>query len=177
MKRFNIAYVPKHNSKKFIELSERFHLKSHNYNLGKNSLPHITICQFIIDENEISQIWNEVCSKMGKYSITLIFSCFSNIFFDEKLFWLSIIPDLNQQLIDTFNIVSKIVKPIRNEAFDPHLTLFNYFPDNLNINFPIEENIKIEEEFELILGESDNAGQLKNIIFNFKNQYTSSCSF
>ena len=79
MKRFNIAYVPKHNSKKFIELSESFHPKFHNYNLGKNSLPHITICQFIIDENEISQIWNEVCAKMGEYSVTLIFSCFSNI--------------------------------------------------------------------------------------------------
>lgn len=175
MKRFNIAYVPKDNSKKFIKLSENFHTESHDYKLGENSLPHITICQFIVDENDISQIWSKVCSKIDKYSITLIFSYFSNISFDEKLFWVSIIPDFNQQLIDTFNIVSKIVKPIRNDAFDPHLTLFNYFPDKLNINTSLEEDINIEEEFELILGESDDAGQLKNIIFNFKNQYTSTC--
>lgn len=172
MKRFNIAYVPKYNSKKFINMSESFHPESYNYNLGESSLPHITICQFIADENEIGQVWNEVCSKISEYGITLIFNCFSNISFDEKLFWLSIIPDFNQQLIDTFDIVSKIVKPIRNDAFDPHLTLFNYFPDKLSINFLLEKSINIEEEFELILGESDNAGQLKNIIFHFKNQLT-----
>lgn len=177
MKRFNIAYVPKYNSKEFINISESLNPKSYNYNLGENSLPHITICQFISDENEIGQIWNEVCSKIVEYNITLIFNSFSNISFDEKLFWFSIIPEPNQQLIDTFNGVSKIVKPIRNDAFDPHLTLFNYFPEKLTINFPIEEKISIEGEFELILGESDNVGQLKNIIFQFKNQFISSFLF
>lgn len=177
MKRFNIAYVPKYNSKEFISISESFKPKSHNYNLGEDSLPHITICQFIADENEIGQIWSEVCSNISEYSVSLIFNSFSNISFDEKLFWLSIIPKPNQQLIDTFNIVSKIVKPIRNDTFDPHLTLFNYFPEKLNINFPINAKLSIEEEFELILGESDNVGQLKNIIFHFQKQFISSFLF
>lgn len=169
MKRFNIAYIPKYNSKEFIKLSRSFNPKSYNYNLGENSLPHITICQFLADVSEIGQIWNDVGFKIREYKITLSFNSFSNISFDDKLFWLSIIPEPNQQLIDTFNIVSTIVNPIKKDTFDPHLTLFNYFPEKLILNFPVEREISMEEEFELILGESDCSGQLKNIIFHFSN--------
>lgn len=166
MKRFNIAYLPKYNSRAFISISKRFKPKSHNYNLEENSLPHITICQFNAKEGELGQIWNAIRSNIDEQNISLIFTSFSNISFDEKLFWLSIIPESNQQVIDTFNIISKIVKPMRNDPFDLHLTLFNYFPEKQNINFPINEKIMIEEEFELILGESNDVGQLKNIIFH-----------
>lgn len=124
------------------------------------------------DENETGQIWNDVCSKAGESGTTLVFNCFSNISFDKKLFWLSIIPDFNQKIIDTFDIVSNVVTSVRHDAFDPHLTLFNYFSDEFNIYPAIDKNIHIEEEFELILGESDKAGQLKNIILKFKNQAT-----
>lgn len=172
MKRFNIAYIPKYNSKNFVNLSEKFDPKCYSYQLGENSLPHITICQFMADEDKISQIWSEVCSKISNNSIHLAFSSFSNVSFDKEIFWISIIPAPIQPLVETFHIVSKIVKPIRNDTFDPHLTLFNYLPGIINITS--EENLNIDEEFELILGESDDIGQLKNITYHFENQFTSS---
>ncbi len=176
MIRFNIAYVPKQHSEKFVNLANIYKTKIHNYCLGKNSLPHVTISQFIADESQISEIWRTVCSSINDHNISLVFNKFSNISFDRTIFWLSLLPESNEKLIETFDVVLNIVKPTRNDKYDPHLTLFNYLSDKLDVSSSIESRINIEEEFELVLGESDEVGQLKDIIFYFSPHPTISSS-
>lgn len=172
MTRFNIAYIPKYQSEKFVNLADEHKTKTYNYCLGENSLPHVTISQFIADESQIGEIWGEICSFIEDQTISLVFNKLSNISFDGTIFWLSLLPEPNKSLIDVFNMVSKIVKPIRNDKYDPHLTLFNYHSDKLDSYSSIKSGIKIEDEFELVLGESDDIGQLKNIIFYFLPNFT-----
>ena len=71
-----------------------------------------------------------------------------------------------------FNGLKKALRPSKHGLKTPNSGFFNYLPDELNLNFSIEKEISIEEEFELIFGESDLSGQLNNIIFHFNNDLT-----
>lgn len=82
MHRFNIAYVPQNKSNSFITLICDFNKKTHNYCLGKNSLPHVTICQFMAYKNQIDQIWQTVCSTIEGGTTPLTFKKLSLITLD-----------------------------------------------------------------------------------------------
>lgn len=151
MPRFNIAYLPKHQLEKFIRLADSNKTKKHNYCLGKNSLPHVTVTQFIADENELEEIWTNVCSSINEHNISLTFKKFSNISFDGTVSWLSLLPEPNEKLMDTFKIASKIVKPIRMDEYDPHLTLFNYQSDKAEQNLFPKSGINIERNLNWFL--------------------------
>jgi len=57
--RYNLALIPE-NSEFFIELAKNFSLNAQHYLLGNNSLPHISVCQFICnEENQLKKIKNQ----------------------------------------------------------------------------------------------------------------------
>lgn len=164
MPKFNIAYVPKFKTKCFIKLTEDFNLSAHSYCLGKHSLPHVTICQFFAEERQVREVWRTICSVIDDGEISLCFKKLSHLSFDETIFWLSLLPEYNKKLIDTFNVVSGIVESIRTDEYDPHLTLCNYHKDSMEPYFFEQE---MQDNFELALGESDDAGQLVRIIYTY----------
>lgn len=171
MKKFNIAFTPKSHLEEFISLAETSKDKSHNYCLGENSIPHITVCQFFSSEDSLDKIWEEACSSVPNPTICVNLNRVSNISFDGQLYWVSLLPHRDSELQSIFSIISKIVKPIRIDEYDPHITLFNYFPNKLNVEEVLKTKICIEDEFELVIGECDGAGQLQNILY--KNEYQS----
>lgn len=85
----------------------------------------------------------------------------------EPTYWLSQLPNENKNLMDAFIKVSVLVKSIRNDDYDPHVTLFNYCKDTIDIRSFLEIKVHIEDQFELAIGASDTAGQLKNIIYTY----------
>ncbi|MBA3537168.1 MAG: hypothetical protein H0T84_11260 [Tatlockia sp.] len=145
-------------------LTKSYEDKIHNYCIGEASLPHITVCQFTVLESLRNEIWENVCHSISDRKITLKLNKFSNITFDGLLYWLSLLPEHNCQLQINFRIISRFVKSLRKDDYDPHLTLFNYYPDKLDISEILKQQIEFVGEFELIIGESDESGQLNNII-------------
>lgn len=178
MKRFNIAYVPKTNSEILTKLVTNYKYQTHNYCLGESSLPHITVCQFYFDEKSLDEVWEKVCSSDAEKNITLNFNELSNISFNGELYWLSLLPVQRKSLENNFEIISKIIPPIRKDEYDPHLTLFNYYPLKLSPDLQKiqKESNVLEDEFELAIGESDEVGQLKSINFLISAEYSRSLS-
>lgn len=164
LKKYNIAFVPKLKSEDFITLTkDSKHIE--NYCVGPESIPHITICQFYYNPDQIESLWDEICSEPLETTISLSFKEFSIISFDNNLYWISLLPYHVDKLTDIFNIISKKVECIRKDTYDPHLTLFNSHLENAHL-YDTTKEIFIEDNFELVLGETDEIGQLKYIMSN-----------
>jgi hypothetical protein len=134
-----------------------------SYCLSDNSLPHVTVCQFYYDDNQIMNLWAEINSLPIQNSCELHFKTLSTISFDNSIYWFSLIPNENGFLQNMFNILSQKVENIRKDDYDPHLTLFNFLPETLHFN-ELLQNIDICDHFNLILGECDKVGQLTKIL-------------
>jgi hypothetical protein len=170
MKKYNVALIPRSNTYRFIALVAEKKNYSVDYYIEERSIPHITICQFSSDKNCIKRTWTNICENLDKVSVKIAFWRYSNITFDNKIYWLSLIPEPSIELHKMFNLVSKYITPIRLDAYDPHLTLLNYKKNTLSFNKEeLVQEVLIKDHFDLILGECDNIGQLKKIIFHSAN--------
>lgn len=165
VKRLNIAFIPKKKREEFVILAQQYQL-IHSYCLGKNSIPHVTLCHFYLNENKVPDFWKEVCSKIDIPKIKLTFNKISNISFDGLVYWVSLIPEQNSYLEDIHHMISREVESLRKDKYDPHLTLFNYLKFESEPDFQglLISNFLFEDEFYLAIGESDNFGQLIRII-------------
>jgi 2'-5' RNA ligase len=174
MKKYNIAFIPKSKADEFISLSKLKEKKELTYMLGEGSLPHVTVCQFYLEEDNLEETWREICTNSSYETISLTFKKYSHITFGNDIYWLSLIPEESEELNEIFDYVLKTVTPIRKDKYDPHLTLFNYLkkenPSELVENFIVHQDINIADEFELIIGECDKVGQLTSIVSRFENQ-------
>lgn len=166
LKKYNIAYVPKSKPEDFIKLVKDIK-NVENYCIAADSIPHITVCQFYYNPNKIESLWQEICSELLEPTLFLSFRRYSIVSFDNTIFWNAILPDQVEKLKDIFDIISKKVECIRKDDYDPHLTLFNYKNNDI-VN---KKEICIEDTFELILGESDEIGQLKTIILKINEKF------
>src|SRR5690348_11859048 len=108
--RYNITLVPMTNAEQVITLSNKFKDIAYQYLLGDNSLPHVTLCQFIASENEILEIWNKVCDLLIQKTIDLVFKKFSCITINNYIFWVSLLPNNCDKLIKMNRIIADIVK-------------------------------------------------------------------
>jgi len=168
--KYNIALLPLNHSDKIIKYAEIFSNISDQYFLGKNSLPHLTLCQFRATSDEAEKIWRQVYESLEKKSISLFFieeiSC---ITFDNQVFWISLLPEPNEELTKLHLQVANIVQHPLNKSYkqyDPHITLVNTqsneYPQLVN-------QLKIaytsfEDIFAIALGKSDEIGQFLEII-------------
>jgi 2'-5' RNA ligase len=162
-KKYGVVFIPRAKSGDFISLADNNKSSVVSYCLGEGSAPHVTICQFFYDAERIYDLWEMLSNQLEQLQMTLTFKTYSNVTFGGDIHWVSLLPEEGKELKNLFSIISAYVKPIRSDQYDPHLTLFNYkslAKDALGL----VENINISDEFDLILGEFDEVGQLVRIL-------------
>lgn len=161
---YNIAYIPVSKSQAFINLCSSKCKKSAGYYLDETSRPHITICRFMSDPTDLDKTWEKVQMFLDKKKITISFEKVSQISFNNKIYWTSLIPKDSTNLLKAYEVISKIVKSLRNDTYDPHLTLFNSYENSLK---KMDDKItELNDQFEIVLGESDEIGQFKKILYS-----------
>jgi len=166
IKKYNLAFIPKYRINTFISLVSEEGPDTNGYCISHHSIPHITICHFFFDSLLIENVWREILNQIDQTSLRISFSSYSTITFDKNTYWLSLMPNEYEYLKELFKIVSNLIDPIRKDLYDPHLTLFNYAEkDSETTRKMMHKNIFIEDEFNLVLGDCDEIGQLSKYFF------------
>lgn len=166
MKKYNIALLPVDKGAAFIDVSQKFSMMDPVYNLGEKSLPHVTLCQFYQEEREIEAIWEKICDALSDHALDLEFKNFSLITFDNKMFWISLLPDASSELHQLQAEVAALLKVSSKRPYDPHLTLISTLDSKYEgkaVPF-IKDYQPIADKFILALGECDELGQFIRII-------------
>lgn len=168
-KKYNIALLPVNRQKTLIQYAKIFANISDEYLLGNQSLPHLTLCQFLAELHEAIQIWKQVCNSLDKKTIDLYFKEISYISFDNEVFWVSLLPTKTDDLIKIHYEVAHIVKFPINKSFqkyDPHITLVNTKKHECSsyVKKLSETFTPFEDRFVLSMGKSDEIGQLVEVI-------------
>ncbi len=166
-KKYNLALVPLKKSNEFVKLASKFSSISEKYLLGNNSYPHVTLYQFEENEELINNIWQKVCEQWQYSSIILHLNTFSYITFDQNIYWISLLPSNSEVLHEMHALIANILLLPIKQNYDPHLTLIStknaYYYDEID---KLSNNLKFTiDEFQLVLGKSDDIGQLTEIIF------------
>lgn len=169
-KKYNIALTPTAQSEKIIALARILSPIADKYLLGKDSLPHVTLYQFIFDEGDINTLWQKILIAVHEKNINLVFDKLSCITFDDDTYWASLIPSHRDDLNEIHLLVASILNMPANKSYDPHLTLINtknqdYENEVKNL---INRYLPIKDSFTLSLGEGDDIGQLIKLLHSCK---------
>lgn len=167
MKKYNVALLPVSKRKQFIAASQRFSTMDLVYNLSEKSLPHVTLCKFYREESEIAAIWEEICAKLSVDTLDLVFDRFSFTTFDNKMFWICLMPadvrelhKLQAEVVSILNVSSK-------KRYEPHLTLMSTLDPLYQSKAAqfIEGYESTGDTFTLALGESGELGQFVRVMY------------
>lgn len=166
--RYNIALIPANESDSVIKCANFLSSVVDRYLLGKNSLPHVTLCHFQSNEYNIESIWKKALDGLNQTSIELTFERFSCITFDRSTFWASLLPNKGDVLMKMHNIIAGIVEQPAKTNYDPHMTLINTKDSSYEnlINRLSKTYTPIKDVFVLALGKSDDIGQLTKVIYS-----------
>jgi len=177
-RKYNIAFIPTINIKKFVCYSREISKKIHpaTYLLSEQSLPHVSLCHFEAEENSIESIWQQVVA-LNISPIGLIFDSQRSKSYPGhpkwgSVCWISLMSDKLDELKKIhLSIANHIIADPLNasfEAYDPHLTLLNSYDERessvLNENSKLSN--PIQDEFCIALGNIDDNGQLLNILYS-----------
>src|SRR4051794_2227438 len=91
LQKYNIALIPLNKSIDITRLAAQFHNYHYTYILGKYSLPHVTLCHFRAEDQEISVLWKKAYERVLPHTIDLEFQQFS-IMKSSKKYWVSLLP-------------------------------------------------------------------------------------
>ncbi|MCA0404138.1 MAG: 2'-5' RNA ligase family protein [Proteobacteria bacterium] len=171
--RYNLALIPT-NSLQFVQYSDSLSqiAPTDTYQLGQDSLPHVTLCQFEMPSNQIDAIWDKV-KALELASIELHFAIKRSKIYEHAKWggvcWVSLISNELNKLKEMHLDITQIIKNPINAAFndyDPHLTLFNsnYEEAYAHLNLEPEVNPPLRDEFRIALGLLDNVGQITEIL-------------
>lgn len=171
-KKYNVALVPGNSSESVVNLSSQFFSASAGYLLGEQSLPHVTLYQFLSDPNDITEIIQNLRSSKISRSIDLVFYHFSYITFDDTIYWASLLPDRINELNAMHRQVADIISHPIKENYDPHMTLLSTRDKNYVSLFESTEKTytPIMDTFTLSIGKSDNIGQLIEVVHQFNQE-------
>lgn len=179
-KRYNIVLLPsfKH-SNEFINYAASFSSIANQYILGKKSLPHITVCQFEIEKNDIKKV-HEINQQLMQITIQKrIFPEFTSLNFVslEGEFSGMLAVDLgikrNEPIMLLHQKVTALLESLgftvlnaKGDLYRPHLTLtFLSYKNNLHsFIFPKKLMGPSKEPFSLCLGTADLNWQLTGLI-------------
>lgn len=169
---YNIALLPEKLADEVVGLAKSFDSISDRYQLGEQSLPHVTICQFEAAPNQIDGIINRLSSSDIDRSIELSFKSFSCVSFDGVVHWASIMPDKVDELTKMHIAVSSLLGKPAKKGYDPHMTLMNTLDDTYE---SIVGDIKktytpFTDHFILTLGAADVVGQYLKVLHRFEPQ-------
>lgn len=165
--KYNIALVPASRAIEFVKLSKKLSHITDHYLLGDNSLPHVTLYQFEAKESDIDNVWSQVCKVREGKSIELLFSDFSCITFDNKIYWVSLLPN-NCEVLHKFHVeIADAIKLPVKQSFDSHLTLINTKNKDYEkeVDILTKNYISIVDTFILSIGKSDVIGQFTEVIY------------
>ncbi|MDR3491687.1 MAG: hypothetical protein P4M12_06540 [Gammaproteobacteria bacterium] len=168
MNRYNIALIPQTQSAAIIKLAQNFSDISESYLLGADSLPHVTLCQFMQNDSDVKLTWLNVLEVLKTHVIELEFPEL-NIFINPNLFWVSLKPNKIDILKKMHKQAASVIKKPLGRCFkfyDAHMSLTNTLDKNFQEHVKaVEKKYKpIKDNFILALGQSDEEGQLKKII-------------
>jgi len=174
--KYNIALVP-HNRQIFIDYAGQSLGAAHqnSYLIGEQSLPHITLCHFLAEPDQIPMIWQAIeAQQLQKTNLFIRLAFIRSKSYSGSVIedgsWVSLIPNHLFELNHLHQNIAKIIKHPTNAAwahYDPHLTLFNTkdLAGYQAIATPTVINPPFEEHFSLVLGTSDAVGQLTSILY------------
>jgi 2'-5' RNA ligase len=167
-KRYNLALLPISKSNELIDLSHTFSSISAGYQLGVNSLPHVTLHHFEAEQNQINSIWNS-SSKVLETGIEIRFSQLDYGVYKD-MHWISLLPENTNILHKLHALTAQIIQSPINPNYQPHLTLINTKVNNYQteINRISQSFQSISDKFLLTLGESDKIGQFTKILHQIK---------
>ena len=176
LKKYNFAFIPMANTSQFVQYAHKLseHISPATYFLGQHSIPHISLCHFEADENDIECIWQAV-TLLNIAPIKLSFNLQRSKQYPGhpkwgRVCWVSLMPDKIDELKKIhLSIVNNIItKPFNAsyDDYDPHLTLFNSYDKNacLTLNENPIINASLNDTFCVALGNIDDNGQLINIL-------------
>jgi hypothetical protein len=173
MGKYNLALIPVKKEPEIIQYAQKFSLPAYSYRIGESSFPHITLCHFETEKENLRTIWGEALL-MDHQPIHITFTALRcktyalPLYGPTALYWISLIPDSKPQLQNSHLAIAGIIKNPQNAAFehyDPHLTLFNSTDQRSTaLNYSIKEP-HLADDFTIALGESDSYGQLIKIIY------------
>jgi hypothetical protein len=175
MPRYNIALIPANNPDQFILCAQTLSntAPADKYLIGRGaSIPHVSLCHFDSDSDQIEPIWQQV-QALAIPTLPLTFDhhlskAFSGNPKYANIVWVSLIPDKKAELKNLHLIIADIIKVPLNSAFehyDPHMTLFNSRAKVACAQFNNHPHIvpAFEDDFVIVLGATDEVGQLIDI--------------
>lgn len=177
LQRYNLAFMPLHHSRKFIQLAHdtALEIKPGHYLLGPTSLPHVSVCHFIIEETSVERIWEQV-QALAVPRLSLTFSTQKikiyppDSYCDITQCGMSLIPNNRDTLMSIHLQITNIIQKPLNAAFsdyDPHLTLFNSYDIEGCNHFKSTPDLQtpIKDTFAIALGIIDHIGQVTHVLF------------
>ncbi len=173
-KKYNLALLPKNCRVDVIALSKAFATVADHYQLGEHSLPHVTLAQFYAYDEMVPSLWDMICAALTQnklpQKIQLVFQAVSFTTSNQKTFYLSLVPNINNVLINMHLVVAACVGEPLNRAYaeyDPHMTLVStQQKDQAYLLFKKQqkETIYLADEFVLSLCDCDVHGQVTGVI-------------
>lgn len=165
--KFNLALIPMIKEKEIIQIAQNFSSMASHYLLGRQALPHVTLYQFRKEATEIKALWHHVCQCWQQPALTLTFDTFSYVTFDQKTYWISLMPNQRETLYHMHALIAELLQLPIKPTFDPHMTLLNTKNQHAQINIDkIASTYQpIQDQFILALGRSGGMGQLQEIIY------------
>lgn len=173
---YNLAFMPINNSKIFTQLAHdtTIAIKPGDYLLGPASLPHVSICHFMMEETHIETIWKRV-QELAIPTQSFTFSTrrskiyLPDAYRDVTECSVSLIPNHKDVLMEIHLQIANIIQKPLNAAFadyDPHLTLFSSYDIKgcEQLNHTPDLRPPLEDTFAIALGTIDRIGQVTRVL-------------
>jgi 2'-5' RNA ligase len=167
--------LPQNIAPQALRLSSEFASLHDNYLLGQASYPHVTICQFYAEENQVQGLWEKAVGFFNEKSLYLSFKQATTFVINERL-WVQLIPEPHARLQQLHNALAELIKEplgLAREKYSPHLTL-------ANIKKELQEKacaqvaalrVSLADEFVLALGHCDANGQFTEVFYCANSEY------
>ncbi|MBV8801780.1 MAG: hypothetical protein JO131_02210 [Gammaproteobacteria bacterium] len=168
MSKYNFALVPIGQGEQFVEYATQLSYligSIGQYCLKPNIIPHVTLCQFDSDEDELDMLWKKFNKLEHPNTIKLIFNKVKNTINAGKN-WFSLIPNEVLALKFMHKNSLKIIKEPKNlygDNYDPNLTLLNSL-DLQKSDDAYKINVPLTAIFCIAITNRDEAGQAFKII-------------
>lgn len=165
--KYNIALLPSTQSQAVIQYAQFLAPLADHYRLGENSLPHLTLCQFYMEDKRLPWLWEIVQSKLDLTAIELTFLSVSCKTFDNCTYWAALLPDKEDILLDMHNKVAELIKDPINKPYEPHMTLINTKDKRYESRvIDLEKRYQaIKDKFILSIGHCDEVGQFTKVLY------------
>lgn len=177
VKYYNIALIPVHDRDKFIRYAKKLSCfaPADTYHISEEaSIPHISLCHFIAEPEQIDAIWQQV-QNLDWPKLHMTFDRHRSKSYPANpdrtdMCWVSLVPDHLEQLKERHLKIAEMIKRPLNAAFeqyDPHMTLFNSraLIACAEFNSQPQATASLSDNFTIALGFIDAIGQITQLIY------------